>query len=163
MPRAYPAASTDCGTLPVPAKMQSVASAADASTEEDDGAGSLQASDKHTFRIRKPWHDTEDTTLRALVNVLGVGRWADLARKMGTERTGKQCRERWHNHLSPVVDKNEWREEEDRTIAEGVARLGPKCALFAFGCLRPCTQFRSLDPRADCRVRDCQDAPWSHR
>ena len=70
----------------------------------------------------------KDAALKALVTELGVGRWADLARKMGTVRTGKQCRERWHNHLSPAVDKNEWREEEDHIIAEGVARLGPKCA-----------------------------------
>ena len=59
--------------------------------------------------------------------MLGVGRWADLARQMDPPvRTGKQCRERWHNHLSPSVDKNEWTEEEDRVIAEGVARMGPK-------------------------------------
>jgi hypothetical protein len=79
-------------------------------------------------RTRKPWDEQEDAALKALVTELGVGRWADLARKMGTVRTGKQCRERWHNHLSPAVDKNEWREEEDQIIAEGVARLGPKCA-----------------------------------
>ena len=109
------------------AKVQSATSAADTDTDEEDGAGGLEGSSTHTPRIRKPWHDMEDTTLRALVNVLGVGRWADLARKMGTERMGKQCRERWYNHLSPQVDKNEWREEEDRAIAEGVARMGPKC------------------------------------
>ena len=62
-----------------------------------------------------------------LVAALGVGRWADLARRMGEERTGKQCRERWHNHLSPVVDKQDWTEDEDRIISGGVARLGSKC------------------------------------
>ena len=113
---------------PMVAKMEPTAVAADTDTDEEDGAGGVEGSNKHTPRIRKPWHDTEDATLRALVNVLSVGRWADLARQMGTDRTGKQCRERWHNPLSPAVDKNEWREEEDRAIAEGVARMGPKCA-----------------------------------
>ena len=112
---------------PMVAKTEPAAVAADTDTDEEDGAGGVEGSNKHTPRIRKPWHDTEDATLRALVNVLSVGRWADLARQMGTDRTGKQCRERWHNHLSPSVDKNEWTEEEDRVIAEGVARMGPKC------------------------------------
>ena len=24
------------------------------------------------------------------------------------ERMGKQCRERWHNHLKPDINKDEW-------------------------------------------------------
>ena len=122
------AVGVDCDTHPMVAKMQPATLAADTDTDEEDGAGGLEVSNKHTPRIRKPWHDAEDATLVGLVNVLGVGRWADLARQMvPPDRTGKQCRERWHNHLSPSVDKNEWREEEDRAIAEGVARMGPKC------------------------------------
>ncbi len=89
-------------------KAQSAAIAADTETDEEDGAGRPEVSNKYP-RIRKPWNEKEDATLRALVNVLGVGRWADLARQMDPPvRTGKQCRERWHNHLSPSVDKNEW-------------------------------------------------------
>eukprot|EP00966_Prymnesium_polylepis_P082641 1913572-Prymnesium_polylepis.1 len=43
-----------------------------------------------------------------------------------TGRVGKQCRERWFNHLCPAVKKGEWTEEEDRLIAEGVAELGTR-------------------------------------
>ena len=145
--------SSGCGvdwhTYPMVAKMHPAALAADTDTDEEDGAGGLEGSNKHTPRIRKPWHDTEDATLRALVNVLGVGRWADLARQMvPPDRTGKQCRERWHNHLSPSVDKNEWREEEDRAIAEGVARMGPKCTpLLQRNPLQNCSLAR-CSPRA---------------
>jgi hypothetical protein len=32
------------------------------------------------------------------------------------ERTGKQCRERYHNHLDTGIKKGEWSEEEDRII-----------------------------------------------
>ncbi len=32
------------------------------------------------------------------------------------ERTGKQCRERFHNHLDQGIKKGEWTEEEDRII-----------------------------------------------
>ena len=31
-------------------------------------------------------------------------------------RIGKQCRERWHNHLNPDISKAPWSEEEDRII-----------------------------------------------
>lgn len=28
-------------------------------------------------------------------------------------RIGKQCRERWHNHLNPLINKNPWTQEEE--------------------------------------------------
>ena len=31
-------------------------------------------------------------------------------------RSGKQCRERWHNHLNPDIKKDRWTEEEDELI-----------------------------------------------
>jgi len=31
-------------------------------------------------------------------------------------RSGKQCRERWHNHLNPNISKVEWTAQEDATI-----------------------------------------------
>lgn len=31
-------------------------------------------------------------------------------------RVGKQCRERWHNHLAPHVVKQPWSEEEEWTF-----------------------------------------------
>jgi len=43
-------------------------------------------------------------------------------------RTGKQCRERYHNHLQPDVRKGEWSEEEDRLIIEMQAKLGNQWA-----------------------------------
>ena len=33
-------------------------------------------------------------------------------------RGGKQCRERWHNHLNPDIRKERWTEEEDQAIIE---------------------------------------------
>lgn len=33
-------------------------------------------------------------------------------------RIGKQCRERWHNHLNPNISKAPWSEAEDRIILE---------------------------------------------
>lgn len=31
-------------------------------------------------------------------------------------RIGKQCRERWHNHLNPDIKKSPWSEEEEWTL-----------------------------------------------
>lgn len=86
--------------------------------------GKKHNSDNEDYR--KPWTEEMDAKLRYLVMTHGVQKWAKIASEMDG-RNGKQCRERWHNHLSPSVDKNEWTEEEDRVIAEGVARMGPKC------------------------------------
>ena len=33
-------------------------------------------------------------------------------------RIGKQCRERWHNHLDPKVSKRKWTVEEDSLIVK---------------------------------------------
>ena len=41
-------------------------------------------------------------------------------------RAGKQCRERWNNHLSPAVKLGDWSEEEDRAILLGAAELGTR-------------------------------------
>ena len=46
-------------------------------------------------------------------------------------RTGKQCRERWHNHLNPGIKKDGWREEEDLLIIESHRKLGSRWSEIA--------------------------------
>ena len=41
--------------------------------------------------------------------------WRAVSRKVPT-RTGKQCRERWINHLSPEISKAKWTTEEDNVL-----------------------------------------------
>lgn len=41
-------------------------------------------------------------------------------------RTGKQCRERWHNHLNPKIKKDAWRREEDLIIIDAHKRMGSR-------------------------------------
>lgn len=48
-----------------------------------------------------PWTADEDAMLLQLAAELGPEKWVIISSKMGT-RTGKQCRERWHNHLDPA-------------------------------------------------------------
>lgn len=46
-------------------------------------------------------------------------------------RTGKQCRERYHNHLQPNLKKGEWSEDEDKIIATMQAEIGNQWAKIA--------------------------------
>ena len=41
-------------------------------------------------------------------------------------RRGKQCRDRYVNHLRPDIKRSEWTEEEERTLATGWLRTGQK-------------------------------------
>lgn len=47
------------------------------------------------------------------------------------QRNGKQCRERWLNHLSPDIRKGVWSAEEEATLKEAHARLGNQWATIA--------------------------------
>jgi hypothetical protein len=50
-------------------------------------------------------------------------------------RSGKQCRERWYNHLSPAVTKAEWSVEEDDAIHRKVVEMGTRCGMYKGVCL----------------------------
>lgn len=55
------------------------------------------------------WTAEQDEKLKELVSQHGMG-WTKIGEVFG-ERNGKQCRERWYNHLDPAVNKGEWTEE----------------------------------------------------
>tara|TARA_B110001452_G_scaffold47011_1_gene35942 strand:- start:718 stop:1404 length:687 start_codon:yes stop_codon:yes gene_type:complete len=90
---------------------------------------------------RRQWMENEDDLLQALVCLHGHD-WTAISNVRAHSRTvhphtprqhadthpppwqaipgrtGKQCRERWHNHLSPEVNKTEWTPAEDHLLAE---------------------------------------------
>jgi len=61
---------------------------------------------------KKPWTDDEDLKLTELVIIHGPQKWTFIADHL-PGRIGKQCRERWHNHLNPHIKKSTWSEEEE--------------------------------------------------
>lgn len=57
------------------------------------------------------------------VQQLGPCKWSKIASYL-PGRIGKQCRERWHNHLNPSIRKTPWTSEEDQIILAAHAKYG---------------------------------------
>ncbi|KAF7111665.1 hypothetical protein CFC21_111647 [Triticum aestivum] len=81
-------------------------------------------------RIRGPWSPEEDGTLRRLVERHGARNWTAIGRGV-PGRSGKSCRLRWCNQLSPGVERRPFTAEEDAVIVRAHARLGNRWAAIA--------------------------------
>ena len=91
-------------------------------------------STNHIFRTIKkriPWTETEDKSIKSLVNKYGTSNWTFIANQMGQNRSGKQCRERWYNQLNPEVKKNNWSDEEENILFTKHMHLGNRWADIA--------------------------------
>ncbi|KAM1995713.1 hypothetical protein ACFX15_028736 [Malus domestica] len=80
--------------------------------------------------IKGQWTDGEDRKLMRLVKQYGVRKWAQIAEKL-VGRAGKQCRERWHNHLRPDIKKDSWTEEEEAILVDAHTEVGNRWAEIA--------------------------------
>merc|ERR1719453_142039 len=68
-------------------------------------------------RTKRIWSVAEDQKLRELVKQHSTKNWTLLAASLAP-RTGKQCRERWFNHLADNLKKGDWSEEEDMILVQ---------------------------------------------
>ncbi|CAN0326664.1 unnamed protein product, partial [Ectocarpus sp. 12 AP-2014] len=86
---------------------------------------------------RQIWSAEEDDAVRRLVEKFGTSGWTLIAENLALEyndnqgRSGKQCWERWHNHLDPTIRKCEWSEEEEVTLSQQHRELGNRWAEIA--------------------------------
>ncbi|EAY15429.1 Myb-like DNA-binding domain containing protein [Trichomonas vaginalis G3] len=77
-----------------------------------------------------PFTPDEDALIIEFVAKNGPRSWPRITQLI-PQRSSKQCRERWFNHLDPNVVKQAWTPEEDNTIYTQHQSLGPKWSLIA--------------------------------
>lgn len=81
-------------------------------------------------RVIRKWTEEEDNLMLKLVDEHGTRHWGLIGSKI-PGRTGKQCRERWHNQLDPAISKQLWTEEEEQKLIVLHAELGNRWAEVA--------------------------------
>ncbi|XP_071722912.1 transcription factor MYB44-like [Rutidosis leptorrhynchoides] len=90
----------------------------------------MSSSRKDMDRIKGPWSPEEDELLKRLVQSYGPRNWSLISKSI-PGRSGKSCRLRWCNQLSPEVEHRPFSAEEDDTIIRAHARFGNKWATIA--------------------------------
>ncbi|MCL7029705.1 hypothetical protein MKW94_010445 [Papaver nudicaule] len=93
--------------------------------------------------VKGPWTKQEDDLILELVAKYGSKKWSIIAQSL-PGRIGKQCRERWHNHLNPAIKKDAWTQEEEMTLIHYHRIYGNKWAEIA----------RFLPGRADNSIKN---------
>ncbi|XP_042507085.1 transcription factor MYB44-like [Macadamia integrifolia] len=90
----------------------------------------MASSRKDMDRIKGPWSPEEDDSLQKLVQKHGPRNWSLISKSI-PGRSGKSCRLRWCNQLSPQVEHRAFTPEEDETIIRAHAKFGNKWATIA--------------------------------
>jgi hypothetical protein len=72
---------------------------------------------------KNKWSVEQDAQLIAAIQEVGQSSWSEVA-ALVPGRTGKQCRERWLDKLSPDLLKDDWSAEEDSILLTKQEELG---------------------------------------
>ncbi|CAM9967630.1 unnamed protein product, partial [Laminaria digitata] len=88
------------------------------------------------YDSRRVWTAEEDAAIRTLVKTHGMRSWAIIEEYLASEfsifgRSGKQCRERWHNHLDPSIKKGAWTKAEEATMTKARSEIGNRWSEIA--------------------------------
>ena len=70
------------------------------------------------------WSEAEDDLLFQIVEIHGPLRWSYLAAHHFTGKTGKQCRDRWHNQLNPSINHRPWTHMEEMALLQATLHMG---------------------------------------
>jgi len=68
----------------------------------------------HQVKGKGSWTPGEDSILRSKYRLFG-NKWSKIAEFL-PGRSGKQCRERFVNHLDPELKKCEWSDDEEAIL-----------------------------------------------
>lgn len=90
----------------------------------------MSISRKDMDRVKGPWSPEEDEALHKLVEEHGPRNWSLISKSI-PGRSGKSCRLRWCNQLSPQVEHRAFTPEEDDMIIRAHAKFGNKWATIA--------------------------------
>lgn len=101
---------------------------------------------------RGHWTKNEDSIMRHIVKQTGPRQWTTVAKYL-PGRTGKQCRERWKNHLAPDIHKGPWSKEEDTILLEQRSKVGNKWSHIA----------RRLPGRTENAIKNRWNSYWKRR
>ena len=82
---------------------------------------------------RRNWSVEEDDAIISIVTSDPTLSWTEITQILSEEpvlkvRTGKQCKERWTNHLDPSLDKGTWSTSELLDLFTAHSQIGNKWA-----------------------------------
>lgn len=84
------------------------------------------------------WTQTEDEILQKIIQSRGAKSWSLISKELNALvheghqiRQGKNCRERWKNHLNPELVKGKWLVGEDEFILAQFTKLGNRWSKIA--------------------------------
>ncbi|XP_065858208.1 transcription factor MYB3R-5-like [Euphorbia lathyris] len=80
--------------------------------------------------VKGTWTKEEDEAILESVRKYGPSNWSFIAKSL-RGRIGKQCRERWYNHLNPAITRTSWTEEEESILTYYHEIYGNKWAQIA--------------------------------
>ncbi|CAD8171132.1 unnamed protein product [Paramecium octaurelia] len=109
-----------------------------------------------------PWTPAEDNILQTIIqdfeNQNKGNQWSQMAAILNkvnnqqVHRNGKQCRERWNNHLNPNINRNPWQLSEDLDLMSQAKKLGKKWALISKR-LKVARSENNVKNRFNCLIR----------
>ena len=94
--------------------------------------------DWEKIHTRQPWLPLEDERLKKIAEQRNKKNWSKIAKELNAEvhkglpiRLGKQCRERYFNHLDPCLNKGKWDQAEDVLIIKKQQSIGNRWSEIA--------------------------------
>eukprot|EP00471_Norrisiella_sphaerica_P005219 CAMPEP_0184489914 /NCGR_PEP_ID=MMETSP0113_2-20130426/16644_1 /TAXON_ID=91329 /ORGANISM="Norrisiella sphaerica, Strain BC52" /LENGTH=820 /DNA_ID=CAMNT_0026873573 /DNA_START=242 /DNA_END=2704 /DNA_ORIENTATION=- len=118
----------------------SLVAASGVSQEQKYGPGHMadyithsRSSKRRKLNERRPWSKEEDQLVVHIVTQFRDDKnikWLEVGKHL-PGRSGKQCRERWHNLLNPNLKKDAWDSDEDDILIEAHQKFGSRWAEIA--------------------------------
>ncbi|CDW89742.1 myb-like dna-binding domain protein [Stylonychia lemnae] len=99
----------------------------------NENSASLYSNRRKHKDDKTPFSPEEDQYMIQIVQQHGIKKWGLISelvnQKFNTQnRNPKICRERWHNHLDPAINKKQWSDYEEMQFIQAHQTLGNRWA-----------------------------------